>query len=168
LSNRKGVTIPAHRIASRFQAAVVLREDTSTEVIFSDGGVLTANDLRRLLEPQFGPLLKMRLRPSLTGLPNTVAWEALSENAEFVTGRVVLHASVETTRIVVWAEVLVDQRAVGIRIAMALPRQLLEDRLRRIAARARKMIQEVRVQPQVPALAIISDLEKLLEIADLE
>jgi len=162
------MTISAHQIVRRFQAAVVLREPPTTEIVFSDGGVLTTSDLRRLLEPQLGPLVKMRLRPSLVGLPNTVAWEALSEDAEFVTGRVVLHAKVDQTRIVVWAEVLVDQRGALIRIAMVEPRQLLADRLQEVAARAQRLVQQVRVQPQVPAQAFVDDLEALLEIAEPE
>ena len=162
------MTISAHQIVRRFQAAVVLREPPTTEIVFSDGGVLTTSDLRRLLEPQLGPLVKMRLRPSLVGLPNTVAWEALSEDAEFVTGRVVLHAKVDQSRIVVWAEVLVDQRGALIRIAMVEPRQLLADRLQEVAARAQRLVQQVRVQPQVPAQAFVDDLEALLEIAEPE
>ena len=162
------MTNPAHQIVRRFQAAVVLREPPTTEIVFSDGGVISAADIKRLLEPHIGPLVKMRLRPSLVGLPNTVAWEALSEDAEFVTGRVVLHAKVDQTRIVVWAEVLVDQRGALIRIAMVEPRQLLADRLQEVAARAQRLVQQVRVQPQVPAQAFVDDLEALLEIAEPE
>ena len=160
------MTNPAHQIVRRFQAAVVLREPPTTEIVFSDGGVISAADIKRLLEPHIGPLVKMRLRPSLVGLPNTVAWEALSEDAEFVTGRVVLHAKVDQSRIVVWAEVLVDQRGALIRIAMAQPRQLLEDRLREIACQARRIIQEMRVQPQVPGQAFVDDLDKIVEMAE--
>ena len=166
LSDRRSMTPNALRVAARYRtAAVVLREPT-TEVIFSDGGVLTANDLRRLLEPQLGALPKMRLRPALTGKPTTIAWEALSENAEFISGRVVLHAKVDDTRIVVWAEVLVDQRAVGIRIATALPKQFLEGRLRQIATKGRRLLDEVRVRPDVQAHEIVAELVASVEIAE--
>ena len=163
----KGMTNAAHRVARRYQAAV-LRDKPIPEIVFSDEGVISAADIKRFLEPHIGTLFQVRLRPSLVGLPNTIAWEPLSENAEFITGRVVLHAKVDETRISVWAEVLVDQRGALIRIASALPRQLLQDRLREVADKARRLVQEVRVRPGLPAQAIVDDLQELLEIAEVE
>lgn len=38
-----------------------------------------------------------------------MAWEALNENAEVVTGKLVLHAAVAESEVVSWAEVTVDR-----------------------------------------------------------
>ncbi|GAG20056.1 unnamed protein product, partial [marine sediment metagenome] len=107
LSLRKGMTpTAAHTIARRFRAAVVHRAP-ATEIIFSDGGIITTGDLRRLLEPRIGRILTMRLRPAPSGEPNVVLWEALNERAEVVTGRVVLHVTLDEMQITVWADLLV-------------------------------------------------------------
>jgi hypothetical protein len=61
------------------------------------------------LEPHLGLLVKLRFRPSLTGTPNTVAGEALDEDANIRSGRVVLHAAVSESAVTSCAEVVVDR-----------------------------------------------------------
>jgi len=154
-------------VTRRYRAAVILRDEPTTDLIFSDGGIITTGDLRRLLEPRLGLLVNMRLRPSLEGAPTTVTWEALDQEGEVVSGSVVLHAGLYETRIAVWAELLVDDGSDRqTRVATTRPRQLLDDRLRRIADWTRRLIQRVRVQPQTPAHAIVADLVRIVELAE--
>lgn len=63
-----------------------------------------------MLRPHLGFIMKLRFRPSVKIDPNGVEFEALTENAEVVSGRLVLHAAVAEDRIVSWAEVIVDPR----------------------------------------------------------
>jgi len=102
----------ALRVARRHQAAVVLREEpsTRTRIEFTDSGGITACELMKMLARSTGPLVTLRFRPSLTGLPNVIAWEALNDSVDIVTGKLVLHAAVAQAEIVTWAEVSVDQR----------------------------------------------------------
>jgi glyoxylate carboligase len=84
----------AHRVARRHlrRAEVVLRDlpQETVEVIYSDGGIISAADVTRLLSDKVGFLTKMRFRPSLTIDPNGVEWEALNEDGELVAGTLVL------------------------------------------------------------------------------
>jgi hypothetical protein len=73
----------------------------------TDSGRISAVALAKKLEPQLGLLVKLRFRPSLTATPNTVAWEALNERAEVVTGKLVLHAALAESEVASWAEVMV-------------------------------------------------------------
>jgi len=169
LSLCKGMStsvVAARAIARRYQSTVVLRDEPATEIIMSNGGIITTGDLRRLLEPRLGMLVNMRLRPSLEGAPNTIAWEALNEDAEVVSGRVVLHAHLTETEIAVWADLVIDEGGSMVRFGTVRPRQLLEDRLRRIADMARRLVTRVRVQPQVPAHSIVEGLVGIVELAE--
>lgn len=99
----------AHRHARR-HAAVVFRDFPATKarVEYTDAGRISAVELARMLEPTCGFVTGLRFRPAITGLPNTISWEALDENAEVVTGKLVLHAGVSDIEVVTWAEVIVD------------------------------------------------------------
>jgi hypothetical protein len=50
-----------------------------------------------------GVLMNLRFRPSVAGTPNTVAWDALDERAEVVSGSLVLHAAVADDEVISWA-----------------------------------------------------------------
>jgi hypothetical protein len=104
----------AHRIVRRHQArhgAVIFRNvpAVKTRVEYSDSGRISAVELMKMLEPTTGPLVKLRFRSSMTGLPNTVAWEALDTDANVVTGTLVLHAAVSESEVLSWADVTVDE-----------------------------------------------------------
>jgi hypothetical protein len=103
----------AHRVARRRvrEAAIVFR-DVHPErlgVEYSNSGRISAVALARMLEPQLGVLVKLRFRPAITGTPNTIAWEALDENANVISGKLVLHAGVTDDEVISWAEVTVDE-----------------------------------------------------------
>jgi hypothetical protein len=101
----------ARRIASRHHAAVIRRDVRvpKTRVEYSDSGRISAARLARILEPHLGLLVKLRFRASLTGEPNTLDWEALTEKANVIAGRLILHACVVETEVTSWAEVVVDE-----------------------------------------------------------
>jgi hypothetical protein len=161
-------TAVARNVARRYQAAVVIRDvpEPATEIIFSDGGIVTTADLRRLLEPHFGPLAKVQLQPSRA--PATVTWSGIDQRGAIVSGRVVLHARLYEHRIEVWADLLVDNNGSLLRLATVEPRKLLESRLKQIGELGRRLIQQVRCQPQRPAHAIVGDLVALVDIAEEE
>jgi|HubBroStandDraft_1064217.scaffolds.fasta_scaffold02693_8 hypothetical protein len=91
----------ARRVARRHVAQ-------NTRIEFSGGGRIPAVELRRMLEPTAGVLVKLRFRPSLIADPNGVEWEALDENAAIVNGTLVLHAAVSDSEVRCWTEVTVD------------------------------------------------------------
>jgi hypothetical protein len=62
----------------------------------------------KLLAPSFGPVLRLTFWHPLVGMPNTVAWDAVTERDELLRGRVVLHAAVVGNVIRSWGEVFVD------------------------------------------------------------
>src|SRR5580658_8829904 len=100
----------ARRIARRHAAAVVFRDvRPKLRVEYSNAGTISAVRFARILEPHLGLLVKLRFRASLTGEPNTLDWEALTENANVIAGRLILHAGVAEDAVISWAEVVVDE-----------------------------------------------------------
>ncbi len=93
------------RVARRHRAAVPAER---VRIEYSDSGRISAVELMKMLEPTTGPLVRLRFRPSLSGSPNTISWEALDENANVVSGKLVLHAAVSENEVVSWAEVTID------------------------------------------------------------
>jgi hypothetical protein len=74
----------------------------------ADGSTLSASELRRLLEPTYGAVTRLRFRP-VVGSANTATWEALATSGAHVSGRVVLHAAVTDECVTSWAEVIVEE-----------------------------------------------------------
>ena len=100
------------RIARGQQSQTDLRGNPSPSVhlLYGDGGIISSQAVIRLLDDRCGFLAKLRFRPSLTGLPNTVAWEAVNGRAEAVSGKLIIHAGIRgNTEVVSWAEVVVDE-----------------------------------------------------------
>jgi hypothetical protein len=81
----------ARRVAHRHQAAVV---PARSRIEYSTGGRISAVELAKMLDLDLGMLMELRFRRSLRVQPNAVEWEALDENAQVVTGLLVLHAGV--------------------------------------------------------------------------
>jgi hypothetical protein len=104
-------TAIAHRVALRHQAAVLFRDvqTESARIEYSNSGRISAVELMKMLEPSTGKLLKLRFRRSLKIDPNGIEWEALDQDANVISGRLVLHAAVAESEVVSWAEVTVDE-----------------------------------------------------------
>jgi hypothetical protein len=107
----------ADRVARRHarEAAVVLGNMPAapTRIEYTDSGRISDIAVMTLLEPAVGKLMKLRFRRSLVVDPNGVEWEGIDENANIVSGRIVLHAAISETEIVSWGEVIVDHRRAG-------------------------------------------------------
>lgn len=158
----------ARRVLARHRrAAIVLRDVPATvDVIYSEGGIVSGADTARLLEDRLGALLKVRFRPSLSGAPNTVAWEALDERGDVASGQLVLHAGVRDDQVVVGAEIVIGGEH-GARVAGGTPEeQILRQRLDRIAVLARRMVENARVQPQAPVSGIVAELVRIVDEAE--
>ena len=94
----------ARRIVRRYRREVL----GTTRVEYSAAGNIDASAVVRLLSPTLGALYRLTFRPAIQGLPNTVAWEAVTERNQLVRGRVVLHAAVADHMITSWGEVVID------------------------------------------------------------
>lgn len=71
--------------------------------------IIFAPDLAEVLEDRLGVLINVRFRPALRGSPNTVSWEALTERAEVVSGKLVVHAALHgDTKLVSWIDLILD------------------------------------------------------------
>jgi hypothetical protein len=154
------------RSVARFQAGLARsREpDRTGDAIFADGGVLLPQDFKRLLEPRLGPLFNIRLRPSLEGGSNTVEWQALDRRGNTVGGTLVLRAVALDDSVTFWSEFRI-KGAESRRVAM-VPRQLLVDRLRRVAGMSRRLLGRVRVRPDLPAQTMVAELARIVELAE--
>ena len=100
------------------------------------------------------------------GLRRGDATPAQAEHGDVVSGLLLLHASVSTDEIVVWADLFVDDGPQERTLTARAPVQLLDDRLRRVSALVRRLISTLRVRPDLPALSIVSDLVKIAEVAE--
>lgn len=96
------MTATAVRVALRH----VARFGHPVVVILPDGGEVTVHDLARLLEQKIR-LRDVSMRPSPT-LPNAATWAGLDDQGELVTGRLIVRTSIGDTRMVVWAEIVID------------------------------------------------------------
>lgn len=155
------------RIAVRRRAAVVLRDvpHDGVEVIHSDGGIVTAHDVARLLEPRVGVLKEVRFIGS-AGAPNAVGWSATNPDGETISGRLLLHAGVRgNTQVVSWAEIVIEGEPVDGRAIRCGSESDAEIRLRQIASRARLLIAQIR-NNEVGWRDVVGALVSIVEVAE--
>jgi hypothetical protein len=136
-------------------------------IILSDGGVITAHDVARLLFHQFGNLLKVRFNSSAISAlvaPNAVAWEAVGDGGEMVQGALVLHAAVADDHVEVWAEVTVNRRGAPEtrNASVDESRMLLEE----IGKLGRDLIARIRREPAVSRLEVVAGIVKIVDLAE--
>jgi hypothetical protein len=154
------------RVASRYQTAASGAEPTA-ETFVAEGVSLTVADIAKLLEPHVGRLHRIGIRPAPHEAPTGFLWDAFDAQGNKVTGRIDVRIRYEPSRITVRPDLLVDgDEDTTTRYAAALPKQLLEDRLRQIATKARRLIDMARVRPDVPAHEIAAELVEIVEMAD--
>jgi hypothetical protein len=111
------MTAAAVRVAQRH-----LSRSEPTIVILPDGGEVSVHDVQRILARKIR-LKDVTMRPSPT-LANAASWAGLDDQSELVTGRLVVRTSVGDTRLVAWAEIIVD--AVDAGTWVELPRTIPE------------------------------------------
>ena len=97
-----------HRVARRHRAAL-RRHVGSVRVEYSSAGFIEAGTIVRLLEPTYGPVLKLTFRQSSQGVPYTVPFDAVTPTDKLVCGRVIIHTAVAASSIMSWGEVIVDE-----------------------------------------------------------
>ena len=97
-----------HRVARRHRAAL-RRHVGSVRVEYSSAGFIEAGTIVRLLEPTYGPVLKLTFRRSSQGVPYTVPFDAVTPTDKLVCGRVIIHTAVAASSIMSWGEVIVDE-----------------------------------------------------------
>lgn len=150
------------RAVSEDEPEVVLttRSD-SVSVIYSDGGVITRDDVCRLLRPRLGALRGLTFLSPREG-PNVVRWFGVTEAGVMVGGKLVLHAGMRGDQIVSWAQIVVDPVPKQARTASTGSRARLED----IAARVREIIHRVREQPTYGPPELIAALVGVVDIAE--
>ena len=151
------------RVLSRHRhAAVVVRDvpATSIEVVYSDGGVVSAQDVARLLADRIALLGVKFLKGGSHA--NVVRWVGATIDGTTVMGSLVLHAGVRGDQVVCWAEIVLDDD-LGLRTAGGTPEeQILRKRLDRIGDLARRMVERARVNPQAPVSGIVEHLQRML------
>lgn len=101
----------ALRVARRYRAGAAVAPSKRLRVEFGDGGRISAAELRQMLEPDLGPLERVRFLRSPNDPANIVVWEAVAQDTKAVTGRLIFHAAVAEDQVVTWAEVVLDQAA---------------------------------------------------------
>jgi hypothetical protein len=134
----------------------------SFSVIYSDGGVITSEDLKRLLKERLGPLRDLRFLSPREGA-NIARWFAVTDAGEFIGGKLVLHARMRGDRVVSWAQIRVEPvPRHGKAVRATGPRARLED----IAARAREIIRNVRERPTYGPVELCASLAALVDLAE--
>lgn len=133
--------------------------DAIFQIILSEGGVITTADLERLFALRLGPFSNVSLvAPSHGG--NVVHWTADLEGGETAMGRLVVHASAGNGRIVVWAEVFVDDPE-SIVPSGPSPELLFAE----IGNRARRLVHRVR-EHDVGLPELVAELVGIVDVAE--
>lgn len=159
----------AERVARRASKSagglLVTRPVRGIEVTYSDGGIVTSRDCARLIEPHVGQVMNLTFRKSLTGLPNTVAWEALHSDGIIITGALVLHAAVRGNQVVSWAEVQVD-KPVGRFATRKAAAPGRDTQLESIARMGRDLIRQLRENPKMPTWQVVGEIVAMVDEAE--
>lgn len=156
------------RIGARHQAAVLLRDKPTDniEVIYSDGGVITENDVARLLGPRFGSVKNVRFVADPKSAPNVVLWTANNANGERITGGLLLHAALRGDRQVVsWAEIVIDGDLFPGRVVASVLSDA-EVRAADAARQARALITRIRRDNNIEWKDVVAALVSIVEVAD--
>lgn len=136
--------------------------NSGATVLDSDGGVITSEDLKRLLKARLGPLRDPRFLSPRDGR-NAVRWFGITDDGRMVGGRLVLHAGTRRYHVVSWAEVEIEptpKQATA--VTAAGPRA----RLREVANRAREIIRNVRERPTYSPVELLAALVGIVDIVE--
>lgn len=130
----------------------------------SDGGVVTTDDVARILRDRLGPLTDVRFTMALQH-QRAVCWKARDPDNRLVSGWLVLHAGLRgDDQVMAWAEILVDERAQSQRVAAKAGDA--ERRLDLVALRARHLISRIREEPTCGAKEIVAALVGMVDVAE--
>jgi hypothetical protein len=136
----------------------------SLSVLYSDGGVITTMDVRRLLLDRLGPMRDLRFLSPREGR-NIIRWFGVTDAGKMIGGRLVLHAGMRGDHVVSWAEIEIEPTPKQARTVVATgPRA----KLREIANRAREIIHNVRERPTYGPEGLVAALVGIVDIAEEE
>lgn len=136
------------------------------EITSSDGGIVTAQDVGRMIEPHVGPVFQLTFRKALNGLPNTVAWEAVDQDGDLLWGSLVLRAKVSDSQVVSWAELQID-KPVGFDFRKHASSGR-DTQLENIARMARQLIRKLHDRPRVATPDLLTALVAIVDEAEAE
>src|SRR5580658_9700287 len=149
----------ARRVARRHVGAVVFRDvPTSPQLIFADGGVVTADGVRRVLEDRVKLEALWFCQTCSSTKANVILWEGIGAQGRTVGGRLVLHAGASVDHVVVWAEILIDPYDDD------PPDQSPVHRLREIARRARALMAHLR-EGKLPLHVVVAAVAGIVDAA---
>ncbi|MGD0679733.1 MAG: hypothetical protein ABSC94_30475 [Polyangiaceae bacterium] len=176
----------ALRVAQRHAE---LPPDQGPTVVYSDGGVITVDDAKRLIRDHYGiRIVSLVFRADEAADGNTIWWDATTESGKRITGRLVLHAGVASHHVVSWAEL--SLRELGLRSATErdMARGKVESRakvireksqcrtatgsmrpkriLDEVAILGRELIRTIREHPTFSITETIAAVARIVEIAE--
>lgn len=153
------------RVTARFTGA---EPDNDNDIEVLGEQVLSTDQLRDELERRFGPMDVMTVHDPQDG-SGVASWEAISAEGSTVRGTVSVTSVWLDGRLILMPEIEIAG-AVGplVAKAAAVPRQLLDDRLHHVAVRLRRLLTEVRAQPQRPSTELVKKLQRIVELAEKE
>lgn len=145
----------ATRVANRY----IRSNEGRTEVLISDGGVVSASDAVRLLRRQFGPMAEFKFLGPIADRDHEVAWKAIGPDSQPVAGTLVLHAGVSPREVVVWAELVPNgHREAGL--------DFRDRRLGGIAEIGRRLFHRLRSDEGVPTPALAAAIAAVVDLAE--
>jgi hypothetical protein len=151
----------ALRVARRHSGEVVFHEvpGVSAQLIFSDGGVVTADDVRRILEDRVH-LAAVWFCPTCSSTRrNVVLWEGIGADGTTTSGRLVLHAGAAVDHVVAWAEIVLDPED----DSPQAPN--ISHRLREIAHRASALVAHLR-EGKLPLHEVVAAVTGIVDAAE--
>lgn len=153
----------AHRVAARFAAEPV---DNDTAIDAPNEELLSTDQLREELERRLGALEVITVHDPQDGT-GVSRWEAISGEGSTIRGTVSVGSMWLDDRLVMWPEVETAGAVGPVRAkAAGTPRQLLDDRLRQVGVRLRRLLTEVRARPDKPAHELAADLQEVVDLAE--
>lgn len=149
----------AHRVAARSTATT---DDVPAEPF------PTVAQLAAELALQHGAIAKVVIHAPDS--PTTARFEAISASGTVIRGVITMAITwidgVAVVQPVVEVAGAVASSATTVATATKVPRQLLDDRLCRVVAQLRRLLTHIRVQPDVPAHELATDLQRVIELAE--
>jgi len=140
------------RVVARHERA---RSDCDEQtLILADGGVVTVEDVTRLMEDRVGRLTRVRFDQS-TASRTRVSWSGRDVGGTIVRGHVALHAGLSAGGIVVWAKVVLDRE-----------RDARDDQLAEVAYAGRALIRRLRETPTTPVGLIVGEIVRIVDAAE--
>lgn len=154
------------RVLHRHLRGAVFKNLNTTQLIFTDGGIVTCTDVERLLRQQGIDVGKIVIYRADEDPPNLFGWEGVDSSGSVMVGTLTLHLAYDSKRVVVSAEVTENSRRLAQverrSTASALP---VKQRLMLISSVARRAIADLRERPDELDV-VVTHLVDIVELAE--